>query len=233
VAISASIVSQVLSLAFSAEIDQVTVTVYSGPAVTLAVPLQGFSAKEGPGGNILSWTTSADAIADRFVVQRSPDSRGWQDLTSILVHEVQSGLAAAQGTQPDPSPGQGGQQNGTTAQGNQQDYSYTDANPLPGTNSYRLHLLNADGQSSYSEIKTIEGPSATAVRCYPNPFVNTINISSPAPIGRVQLKDIQGRVLLTKELNRSANVWQWPATGLLPGLYFVQVDETLVKLIKN
>lgn len=208
VAISATIVSQIVSLAFSADIDQVTVTVFSGPSATLATTLGTFSAKEAQGGNTLSWSAATypdGNDAGYFVIQRTADGRVWQDLATV--------------------PALAGVQN----------YSWTDASPLPGTNSYRLHLLNADGQGVYSAIQTLSNLAglSAGIRCYPNPFTSTISIASAHPIGRIQITDLAGKIIMVKELNRTATEWQWPAAGLPPGLYFVKVDGIVFKLVKN
>jgi hypothetical protein len=118
VAISAKLVAQVLSVAFSAQIDEVKVTVYSSSLIVLPIGLQDFTARSSTGGNVLSWTASEDEGVGRFVIERSADGISWSQ-RDIL-----------------------------TAVPGQQDYSYCDASPLPGTSFYRLHLLNANGVST-------------------------------------------------------------------------------------
>jgi len=111
-------------------------------------------------------------------------------------------------------------------------YSYTDNHPPGGTNFYRLFLENQDGSGVYSPIQVI-GQQETAVRCYPNPFTDAINICGPAPIHAVALKDLQGRTLLSKALETTTNTTQLPAGGLPPGFYLVQVDGAVFKVTKQ
>jgi len=203
VAISANIVTAVLGLAPTAAIDQITVTVYSQPPVDLPITLQSFTAVGSAAGNVLNWTASADDIANRFVVQRSTDGQNWQALDTVLA---------------------------ATAE---EQYAYTDANPAPGVNYYRLMLLNTDGTVGYSQIAAISSQAPVTVRCYPNPFHDMISISSPHSFSKVSLKDIQGHTLWTADFGSGTNTAQIPASSLPAGLYLVQVDGAVYKLLKN
>ncbi len=224
VAISAKLVAQILSVAFVAEIDQVTVTVYSSSLIVLPIGLQDFTAHSSAGGNVLSWTASTSAddgggLGGRIVVERSPDGVSWSQ------RDV---LAAAPG---------------------QKDYSYLDASPLPGTSYYRLNLLSAGGSAVYSTVKTVTGVALTNIHCYPNPFTDMINIVSPHSFTRLLLKNLQGKTLWVKEYGEGigtaqrdgvrtdqrdgVQTAQIPAGGLAAGVYFVQVDGSTYKIIKK
>lgn len=211
VAISAKLVAQILSVAFTAEIDEVTVTVYSSSLITLPIVLEDFSAHSSTGGNVLSWTASADDGVGRFVVERSADGISWSQRDVVAV-----------------SPGQ-------------KDYSYLDASPLPGTSFYRLDLLNANGSVTYSAVKTITGGSLVNIHFYPNPFTDMINIVSPYPFSKLSLKNLQGQTLWVKGYgdgvstaqHNGVSTAQIPAAGLSAGIYFVQVDGATYKIIKK
>jgi len=73
----------------------------------------------------------------------------------------------------------------------------------------------------------------TTVRCWPNPFVQTINVSTPHPVTRVTLKDLQGRTLYMRQTATPTGDWQIPAADLPPGLYFLQVGEDTLRLLKE
>jgi Secretion system C-terminal sorting domain len=203
VAISANVITALVGLIPTAAIDQITVTVYSQPPVDLPITLQSFTAVGGPAGNVLKWTASADDVANRFIVERSTDGQNWQGLDTVLA---------------------------ATAE---EQYSYTDANPAPGVNYYRLLLLNTNGTVGYSQIAAISSQASTTVRCYPNPFHDMISISSPHSFSKVSLKDIQGHTLWTADFGSGANTAQIPASSLPAGLYLVQVDGAVYKLLKN
>lgn len=206
VAISAKLVAQILSVAFSAQIDQVTVTVYSSPPIILPITIQDFTARNSAGGNVLSWRASVEVEGDagRWAVERSAGGDHWSQLDV---------LAAGAG---------------------RQDYTYTDASPLQGTSFYRLNLQNTDGSLAYSAVMSVAAVTPINTRCYPNPFTDMINIVSLHSFGKLSLKNFQGQTLWVGEYGDGVRSAHIPASGLPAGLYFVQVDGAATyKLIKN
>ncbi len=204
IALSASVNSGLAGLVIIAAVDQITVTVYSSPPSTLAIDLVNFTVQGGTGGNVLNWTASTTGSVGSFIVQRSADGTNWQDMTTI------------------PAPL------------GQDAYSYTDVTPLSGENFYRLQLLNTDGSTQgYSVVATVAGRTMANVRTYPNPFTDMINITSPVNFSKVILRDALGRTLQVKEYGSGVNNAQINAAGFPAGLYFLQVDATTYKLIKN
>lgn len=200
VAVSAKL-GGLLGLVLEAGVDAIQIQItYSTPI--LPITLQSFSATRQSTSDLLNWTATSDNQADQFVVQRSGDSKTWQDLATIPV------------------------------QTNDYQYSYTDNTPLNGTNFYRLFMKNKDAAGVYSAIQEIS-QTAIGVTCYPNPIVNEINISSPVPIHNVTLKDMQGRTIQSVTTGTSTNTIQLPAAGLPPGIYLIQVDGKLFKMLKQ
>lgn len=195
-----------IALLLKGGIDFISITItYTGPI--LAINLQGFSATRQGNADLLNWTASSDNQADQFIVQRSGDSKNWQALATIPART-----------------------NGNQA--NDYQYSYTDNTPLNGTNFYRLFLKNADAGGVYSAIQEIS-QTAIGVTCYPNPIINEINISSPVPIHNITLRDMQGRTIQSVTTANQTNTVQLPAAGLPPGIYLVQVDGKLFKMVKQ
>jgi Secretion system C-terminal sorting domain len=190
-----------LGLTLTDAVDYISMSVtYS--SVSLPITVTSFSVIKQNNTDVLNWTGSSTDQGDKFIVQRSGDSKTWQDLTSIPAQEAST------------------------------QYSYTDNTPLNGNNFYRLFLQNLDAQGTYSAIQEIS-QEAVAISCYPNPFVDMINISSPNPIHSVILRDLQGRMVQSRTLNGSSNTYQLPAGGLPQGVYLLQVDGTQFKLLKQ
>jgi len=242
VAISTRLVAQILSVAFAAHVEQVTVTVYS-QGILLPLELQNFTARRTQQGNTLTWSvagpdpagTGGDpavtganplvtgpdpAAAGRVVVQRSSDGiTGWQQLAVLDLSDPLNGSTIR----------------GTNPTGGPVTQSYTDPNPLSSINFYRLCLISPAGTPSWSPVKAVAGKSGPVVtiHTYPNPFTDQINITSPVSFTRLILRDARGQVLCKKEYPAGVSNTSIPAVGLPAGIYFVQVDNNISQLIKN
>ena len=190
-----------LAATYSNAVNYITMSV-TYQVGSLPITIQSFSVLRQNNANVLNWSGTSNDEGNQFVVQRSGNSKDWQNLTSI------------------------------PAQAASEQYSYTDATPLTGNNFYRLYLQNKDAQGTYSAIQEIS-QSAVAVSCYPNPFIDQINISSPNPIHSVVLRDLSGRTVLSKAPAATSNTFQLPAGSLPPGIYLLQVDGALFKLVKQ
>ncbi|HVW60531.1 MAG TPA: T9SS type A sorting domain-containing protein, partial [Puia sp.] len=196
VAISAQL-NGIVGLFMSGNIDQVRVTVIYDIHSLLDLSLNDFTAVRSPDGHghLLTWTAGGETNDSRCTVQRSGDSRTWQDIATVPVS--------------------GGR--------------YTDQAPLAGVNFYRLHVVSADGRSTWSPVKET-GQATSSLQCWPNPFNDVIHITGPDG-ERMLLKDMQGRVLYIKDAARGDQ--QLPAASLPPGLYFLQVGTTTYKMLKQ
>ena len=204
VAISANVVINGLGLLVAANIDKVSMSIYTSPILILPITLENFNVSGASAGNTIAWTANANDIANQFVVQRSADGTTWQNIAT---------LTAATGTE---------------------SYSYTDTNPLTGPNYYRLELVNTDGATGYSITGIIASKTTTpGIRFYPNPFHDMINITASGTFTQLSLKDLAGRTLWVKAYPGGINSTQIPAGDLPPGLYFITVDGTTYKIIKN
>jgi hypothetical protein len=222
VAISADVVS-LISLVVQANIDKVSMSIYTDPQFSLPIKLENFSVDGSAAGNILRWTANAATTTGaagssnagrvaEFVIQRSADGTTWRDLATL---------------------------DASTAVAN---YSYTDPSPLSGPNYYRLELLNTSGVAGYSVTAIIASKTNAsasraahppAIAFYPNPFHDIIEISAPAPFTLVRLSDLAGRTLWQERYPGGATTTRLRAGGLPPGIYLVNVDGTTYKVMKN
>jgi len=209
--------SSFVSVTLNANIDYIQVTVNYDMTVLASSPLQGFAAAKKDKGNLLSWSytdagtsikssgsSGSPGSPGHCTIQRSSDSRNWQDLTAMELDKKNSS------------------------------YSWMDASPLPGRNFYRLHAQAQDGSGQYSEIVSVMRESAVdanRISLYPNPVHQTLHISGRQLIRQVRLRDLQGRLLLSTA-GSSADL-SLPLSNLPPGLYLVEVDGTVYKLAKK
>ena len=206
VAISANVITAPLqvSIGMTAAIDQVSITVYTTPPTTLPILLENFTVSGGSAGNLVSWKAGANNVANDFIVQRSSDGNNWQDLTTV-----------------------------TAVAGGTESYSYTDADAPSGANYYRLKLVNDDGSVGYSIVAVVATRIQPSIHFYPNPFHDMINVSAVTAFHHVSLTDISGRTLWVREYSGGINSIQIPSAELPQGLYFVSVDGSTSKLVKN
>ncbi len=109
----------------------------------LPVELTNFKAVVHPSGIRLIWNTASEKDNHGYDIERSADNRHWTALGFV--------------------PG-----NGTTVIPH--DYDFTDENPLPGINYYRLKQLDTDGKFEYSPL-VIADVRATGLifDVFPNP----------------------------------------------------------------
>ncbi|MDR3716490.1 MAG: hypothetical protein P4L51_27095 [Puia sp.] len=204
VAVSAIMHGGILSLALSANIDEISVTIYARSSTGLAITMQQFSANASGQSTLLSWTASSNDNLDQFSIQRSGDSKTWQDIASV------NALPGAN------------------------EYTYKDANPLPGPNYYRLLLENYGAAPDYSVVKEVffQG-SGKPVTLYPNPVTDAVNISGVTAIGRVILRDTQGRMLRSIVPTGGSMGLRIPVAELAKGIYLLQVDGRVYEILKQ
>jgi hypothetical protein len=99
----------------------------------------------------LDWTTTVEINADHIAVQRSVDAGG---------HWTTIGTEAAKNTTATPT-----------------NYVYADSKPASGTSEYRLQLVDKDGTSTYSQVRTIRNGLIGAVSVFPNPARDYVNVT--------------------------------------------------------
>jgi hypothetical protein len=93
-----------------------------------------------------------------------------------------------------------------------------------GINYYRLRELRSNGQSSYSPIRSVQGPEG-GVSVWPNPAPwhhALIQITTTTNMRRVRLIDLSGKVVFAQELRGTLNTLR--IGDVAAGLYFLQVE---------
>ena len=180
--------------------------VLKSPSVTLPLKLISFTAQKlNDQRNQLVWTTATEDPGLMFSVTRSPNGRVFETLGIVQ------------------------------GQGNAANYTFYDDQPLPGTNYYRLKMVEANSATSYSKVAIIyRGAKDGGLTAWPIPATSTITITNTnaSLIGQsATIIDMQGRVLLTFKLSSSnvIDVLGWPA-----GIYNLKVPNgQTVRLMKQ
>lgn len=155
----------------------------------------------------LEWLTHDESGTSRFFVQRSADfGKTWTHIGDVAA---------------------GGTTVGETR------YPFTDFGPLPGINTYRLMLLNENGQYDYSNsVEVMFEDLDGLMRVYPNPVNSGSTVfveyqSLEAADLRIYFTDMLGRSITgtTAELNEGFNKLEVSTAHLAKGSYFLTTER--------
>jgi hypothetical protein len=146
-------------------------------ATPLPVTLTAFTAVKQGSTSMLNWNTASEMNNAGFEIERSANGSSFSKIGMV---------------------------NSKAVNGNSHEnlaYSYIDAKPMQGANFYRLRQVDHDGKSAYSKIElvtfgaaaieTVE--AAPAIKVYPNPATNTVNIEAPEG-SKVSVYNMAGRM---------------------------------------
>ena len=100
------------------------------------------------------------------------------------------------------------------------EYSFKDISPGNGKNYYRLKQINFNTKINYSAVKIIEIKNVNALKIFPNPVKDILNIKVKFPLANGQLKitNAKGEFVGQLIINSSSNI-SIPVKHLSPGMY--------------
>jgi hypothetical protein len=179
-------------------VDYVEVTVYfSGVGCVLPVAYNSYDVTLQPNQTVnINWTTASEANSAFFSVERSYDGESFSSI----------GTVAAQGT--------------TLLESV---YSFTDDQVLEGTAYYRLQLVDRDGQSQYSDVRSVTaGVKPFAVTAFPNPATDLLQLEGNIADGTARMHDLSGKLMLEQELATGTTL---DVSTLAEGMYVLQVNH--------
>ncbi|MBW6483103.1 MAG: T9SS type A sorting domain-containing protein [Vicingaceae bacterium] len=161
----------------------------------------------------LFWTTVSEINNDFFTIERSPDLQQWEIVAKI--------------------PGAG---NSSV----QLNYTYLDNYFSNEVVYYRLKQTDFNGQFEYFDIQPIVcGKNNPSLSIYPNPFTETINISSSdkIKISAIRVVDVLGKTVKNIIPQQTQRNFTINLIELAKGFYYLNIDldnktETY-KVIKN
>lgn len=165
--------------------------------VPLAISLYDFTARNQGTENILNWKATTTETADRFLVERSADSRAFNPIGTV---------------------------NSTN---NLEAYTFTDQQPLQGLNYYRLQLINADGKINYSQVVSVmvKGTGFN-VQAFPNPTKEKLTVTlgtTPAADAQIRITDATGRTV--RQVAVTAQEVTIDLKGLAEGIYLMHYQD--------
>ena len=154
----------------------------------------------------LKWTTARAFNASRFVIEKSTDGNSFREMGSAAVSN----------------------NNNTTAS----QYFFSDINPVPGKNYYRLRIIGSNGKIYFSETVTVTKKGTVAVSVMPNPVAEAFTIKFQ-PVNsatyNVSLVSAEGKVVMNSNYavrTGDARTIQRPGTVSSGVYYLVTVNQS-------
>ena len=151
----------------------------------------------------VAWTTSHEVGVKEYVIERRGALGDWDKIGHVAANN---------------RPGT---------------YGWTDAQPLPGQNYYRLKTIDLDGTTTVSEVVEVNmGESSAELSVFPNPVRETLNVArqsdAPAPY---RIFDLLGREVARGQLQ--GTVTTIVVEELSAGTYrLVAADQTHLLVVE-
>lgn len=174
----------------------------------LPIELVDFEADRQEQNVFLNWQTASESNNDYFAIERSTDVTNWEEINRIK------------------------------GAGNSQElrsYSAVDKDFSPSRTYYRLRQVDYDGQSTFSEIQSVEAYTSREIRLYPNPsddFMRVIGIMESEKSG-LRLFNAFGNELPLIFNESIQDEIQLDLNQLPSGVYFLKYGETTERVIKK
>jgi len=178
------------------------------PFSVLPLSFISFNVSPGPNNSVLlAWSVSQQENDEGFNIEHSSNGQHWNNIGYLTNKQVA----------------------GPTA------YDFTDLNPLPGINYYRIQQPGLDGRNSYSQIKTINISATGKVSIWPMPARNNIYIETPknanSNTGNLWIFNLSGKKVVDDLLHGGINTID--ISSLSAGCYIVHVILSGGEVIKR
>lgn len=184
---------------------------YSSSPIVLPVSLTAFSAFRQDNSALLEWSVAAQDELSSFTIERSADGSSFSTIGTVA--------ATAYANTPD-------------------QYVFLDNDPLPGTNYYRLAVVDQDAAVTYSPIHSVNFEASglnVMLTVYPNPVVGELHLAFTGSAGGtidLRLVNSQGQVIRSMTAT-SAAALSIPMNGLARGIYFLQINGTNGRYVRT
>lgn len=167
---------------------------------TLPISLTSFTAKKMEHSIRLEWETEREINNDRFIVERSTDSRNFEQLAEVSGEGNSTGKVA---------------------------YSFEDKNPKSAINYYRLRQIDYSGSESLSEIITMNFlDTREDLKIYPTTVKDEINFDVTSFEDEnltIEILDASGHALISKAIiNNEIHTFNLSNLNLSGGMYYVR-----------
>ena len=160
----------------------------------------------------INWTTANEVNISKYILQKSSDAKSFTDAYSIPAKP-----------------------------GNNNVYEYADFNVLSkGVEYYRLKIVDIDGNYNFSKVIAVSiAGKASFFTITPNPASSftTLNFGQPMQHAQVAVYSLDGKRLLSQEIESQSSTYSLNIQALQNGMYIVSVktdkDTYNQKLVVN
>lgn len=147
----------------------------------LPVKLVDFTTQLNQGTVKINWSTATEENNDNFIIERSANGNDWSAIKTVKGAGNSTSLIK---------------------------YESTDFSPLSGTSYYRLRQTNFDGQTTFSEVRTVENTNAkNKISLFPIPNSgNTVTLAGITNLNEqeISLMNAAGSVLYRSNLTKTS-----------------------------
>lgn len=178
-------------------------------ASPLEVVIRYFEASTDQKVVLLKWATETEFNASHFVIQRSTDTKNWEDIGSV----------AALG-------------NNTSLH----HYQFTDSKAIKGISYYRLKQMDLDLLADYSQVRAVQIGEKAQIILSPNPAKTefSINLGIQFDLAyKISLMDINGRHLRSQPVQKSIAIQHMSLEGIPSGIYFVIISDDHLRQLET
>ena len=187
-----------------------------GNCAPLPIGLKSFSAVRNHSNVNVAWVTSYEQNAKGFEIQRQIGGGNWQTLVFVPTKAV-DGYSKTELS-----------------------YNYTDVNTARAISNYRIAMIDLDGKTKYSEIRSVRGEGQIGkLIVYPNPSVDgkvKVVFDDAAGMRDISLMDATGRIIKQWKDISNNNL---QIDNLTPGFYSLRVvvresgEQSIEKIVVN
>ncbi|MFT3683267.1 MAG: T9SS type A sorting domain-containing protein [Ferruginibacter sp.] len=179
----------------------VTINSAAGPQPCVPVPvtLLNFNAEAKENMTLLSWQTAAELNVKEYVLERSSDGFSFKKIG--MANAFNNVIRA--------------------------EYYFTDKEPFPGINYYRIKCVDKDGKFTYSYVRMVKfDRTAGIVKVYPNPAKNILTVDGIFKNRRIiiSLTDFTGRTVY-QAVHANTRKIEIPVNKLQKAAYLLTVYD--------
>ena len=181
----------------------------------LPLKLDAFTATKKPTGIQLNWETISEQNTSYFEIERSTDGTNFVSI---------------------------GRVNAIGNSATRQYYSFTDVQPFPGTNFYRLKMADNDAAFTLSRIIAVKNENSIRLQVFPNPVSDVLQVQLPSlkkETVTISITDAVGKSVYTRstQLSEGNNASSIPVQHLPKGTYYFiltnKEERQSIKFIKQ